>query len=80
MRLSVSAGFTLKDRPKGYLGLCREHYNFGKDKYISLSSLVLVFLKVVIGYYMMFEKAETLNAETKKIYEAIGELHFREKD
>ena len=80
MRLSVSARFTLKDKPKGYLGLCSENYNFGKDKYVSLSILVISFLKVIISYYTMFEKAETLNVEVGKLRAVFNELHFAEGD
>lgn len=75
MHLSVSAQFTLKDKPKGHLGLCSELWNFGKDEYISLSSLVFSFIKVAIGYYARFEESDTLDAEIEKVLSLLYALN-----
>lgn len=78
MRLSVLARFTLKDKPKGYLGLCGEYFNFGKDKYISLSSLILSFLKTVLDHYVWIETdADSLNSELDKIRKALNGIHIK---
>lgn len=77
MRLSVSTQFTLKDRPKDYLGLYSEHWNFGKDEYISLSSLVFGFLKVAMSYYARFEESDTLDVEIEKVLSLLYALNER---
>jgi hypothetical protein len=67
MRLSVSAQFTLKDTPEGYLGVKGEHYNFGKDETWSLDTMAWNILTKVFDYYAIFGEIDELNASLDRI-------------
>lgn len=62
MHLSISAQFTLKDKPKEYRGLVREHYVFGK-KPVSLAGMCMSVLEVIFTYYGRLCDADELNAD-----------------
>lgn len=60
-RLSISAQFTVKDRETpGYRG---SHWNFGKDKELSLSEMLWAVNFTILEQYLQFTDIKTLNQE-----------------
>ena len=74
MYLSISAHYTLKDRPKGYRGLAGEHISYSKDNSSSFEHLAYAVVRDILGYYIMFEDADVLNASLNRLREGLSDL------
>ena len=82
MRVSISAQFTIKDRPEGYLGLTGEHWNFGKDEALSLSDMCGAVLFRILWYYGLWMTPEEMKAEIDEVAELLlaSEFHYEGED
>ncbi len=79
MRLSISARFTLKDKLKDYKWLTSEHWNFGKDKPLSMSDLAIGFLQVLFRWHCTWLAAEKMNEEKRHIANWLAGVSFEEQ-
>ena len=77
MRLSISAQFTIKDRPEGYLGLSGEYCNFGKDNPLSVAEMCASVLYKILWFYGMWTRSEKMSEEVDKVIEWLSNLQFR---
>lgn len=80
MRLSISARFSIKDRPEGYLGLTGEHWNFGKDNALSLSEMCCAILHRIFWYYGIWLQPEQMTDEVVKVTRWLSEARFSAED
>lgn len=74
MRLSLTVQYTLKDRPKGYLGLTGEYVTYGRQGPVPFERMAYMLLRDTLAYYCMFQNAEALNAALDKLRKGISDL------
>lgn len=78
MRLSVSARFTLRDKPKGYLGLTGEYWSFGKDKSRTMGELAYDFLTVLFDWHLRWLTIDEANYEKQRLVAWLTSVEFGE--
>lgn len=77
--VKISAGFYLKNAPKGQLGLRHEHWTFG-DEPCSLDKLVFSIVQRLCDFYVMElpVSADDVNEQLERVGNAIAALKFEE--
>lgn len=78
MHLKISAQFTLKDRPAGYLGLTGERWQFG-IKPLPLAQMCVSVLDTIFSYYLQLGTADELNAELDRLRAWLAAKSFLEE-
>lgn len=79
--VKVSAGFYLKDKPEGYLGLTQETWNFGNEP-TSFAGLVWGFIRCLLDFHLLTTRTPTdeLNAQIKELGQAILGLKVEDEE
>ena len=78
MHLSISARFTLKDRPKEHRGLTGETWAFGRTGFISLAAMCCGVIQQIMHYYEFLCDADTLNADLDRLVDWLQGVRFRD--
>ncbi|HUT15277.1 MAG TPA: hypothetical protein VMY98_03435 [Anaerolineae bacterium] len=79
MHLGMSIQYTLKNRDKDYVGLTGEHIAYGARKPVSLHCLLTCLIMEIVGYYIRFQDAATINASLDKLRAALETLKVVEE-
>jgi len=80
MHIRVNAQFYLEDRPRGYLGIRSENWQFGKNHDLAMSKLVQGLLGELFNFYMLYLSVDEANEELEKIRKWLAECSFHEHE
>lgn len=78
MRVSIYAQITLKDKPKGFLGMTGESISLGKNDTIDFNVMVIQLLRRLADYYSIFMTPDELNRQLDNIVEFCQLARFKE--
>ena len=78
MHLSISAQFSLKDRPEDYRGLTSEHITWAKRAALPFFQLARYVLGEILDWYSIYAGAEDLAQERDKLVEWLQGIRFVE--
>ena len=79
MHLSLSAQWTLKDRPEKYRGVTSERISYGSDTKLPFSLMASYVLFDMLHYYIRFDDADTLNEGLDILRERLAEVKVIEE-
>jgi len=79
MRITLSARFTLKDKPKTWRGLYSEMVSYGRDEYMSLGDMSCAILVRLFNWFGIFQSAAELYEARDKIVEFLQAVQFTEE-
>lgn len=78
MHLSVSARFSLKDRPAEYRGLTSQHVTWAKQRALAFCQLARYVLGEILDWYTVYTGPEVLAEERDKLVEWLQAIKFEE--
>lgn len=74
MRLSMSVGYYLKDRPKDHRGITQETVSYGKDRGAPFSRFMVLVFADVLKWYIRIAELDDLNAELEEFKRMIADV------
>lgn len=78
MRLSAHVQFTLKDKPRGFLGQTGESLCIGRDKFLPFDAMAGAFIRRALEWYLRVSTADELNAALDRLRAALVPLRVDE--